>query len=91
MCALTVHGNLPGKSFVLPEAEEELCRAFPVAVTQLLLFLLFCGRQRFSGAVKKKKEEEIQGFQNLFFMSCVAFRENCHGVTCFSETCRISF
>lgn len=56
MCALTVHGNLPGKSFVLLEAEEELCRAFPVAVTQLLLFLLFCGRQRFSGAVKKKKE-----------------------------------
>lgn len=58
MCALTVHGNLPGKSFILLEAEEELCRAFPVAVTQLLLFLLFCGRQRFSGAVKEKKKEE---------------------------------
>lgn len=41
MRALTVHGNLPGKSFVLLEAEEELCRAFPVAVIHLLLFLLF--------------------------------------------------
>lgn len=54
MCVLAVHGNLPGKSFVLLEAEEEFCWAFPVAVTHLLLFLPFCRRQRFSSAVKKK-------------------------------------
>lgn len=42
MRVFTVHGNLPGKSFVLLEAEKELCRAFPVAVMHLLLFLLFC-------------------------------------------------
>lgn len=59
MCALTVHGNLPGKSFVLLEAEEELCRAFPVAVTQLLLFLLFSGRQRFSSGVKKGRNSRL--------------------------------
>lgn len=67
MCALTVHGNLPGKSFVLLEAEEELCRAFPVALTQLLLFLLFCGRQRFSGAVKIKKRRRNSRLSKSIF------------------------
>lgn len=42
MRALTVHSNLPGKSFVLLEAEEEFGWAFPVAVIHLLLVLLFC-------------------------------------------------
>lgn len=38
MCALTVHGNLPGKAFVYLEA-------FPVAVICLLLLLLLFGEK----------------------------------------------
>lgn len=75
MCVLAVHGNLPGKWFVLLEAEEEFCWAFPVAVTHLLLFLPFCRRQRFSSAVKKNSRlsksifHELRGLQRKLLWS----------------------
>lgn len=82
MCVLTVLANLLGKSFILLEAEDEFCQAFPVSIIHLLLFLLFC-EQRGLGAEQKY----FKAFKNLFFMSFTAFRENCHGGTVrFSRT-----
>ena len=73
---LTVLPNLLGKSLILLEAEDDFCQAFPVSIIHLLLFLLFYEQRGFGGTVKI-----FQGSQNLFFMSFMAFRENCYGGT----------
>lgn len=70
MCMLTVLANLSEKSFMLLEAQDEFCQAFPVSLMHLLLFSLLCEQRGFGGRVKI-----FQGFQNLFFMSFMAIRK----------------
>ena len=83
LCIRTVLADLTGKSFILLEAEDEFCQAFPVSTIQVLLFCPF-SKQRGLGA----EERYIIRLSKSIFMSFMAFRENCPGGTVhFSRTC----